>query len=228
MILHLVTDRRRLTASAAWPEQRRCLRLQIRHAVEAGIDVVQLRERELDAASLLALAEDAVAEAAGSRTRIVLNDRFDVALAAGAHGVHLRSDSIAPAVVRRLVPPAFLIGRSVHSPEEAAVAVADVDYLIAGTVWPTASKRPGHALLGVAGLEAVVQAAAVPVLAIGGVTLDRVGAIAATRAAGVAAIGLFIADRPSADTGSTCRAMPLHDVARRSTVQFAAAAPTRT
>jgi len=228
VILHLITDRRRLTASTAWPEQRRCLRLQIRQAVEAGLDVVQLRERDLDAASLLVLAEDAVAEAAGSRTRIVLNDRFDVALAAGAHGVHLRGDSIAPAVVRRLVPQGFLIGRSVHGPEEAAAAVAGVDYLIAGTVWPTASKRPGHALLGVAGLEAVVRAAAVPVLAIGGVTLDRVGAVAATRAAGFAAIGLFIADRSSADKGSTCGAMSLRDVARRSTVQFLAAAPTAT
>lgn len=215
MILHLVTDRRRLAGpEAAWTEQCRCLRLQIRFAVEAGIDVVQIRERDLEGAALLSLVEECVAEAVGSRTRILVNDRVDVALAARAQGVHLRSDSLPASVVRGMAPRGFVIGRSVHDADEAASLGTDVDYLIAGTVWPTVSKPPSQPLLGLEGLAEVVQAARVPVLAIGGVTLDRVAQVAGTRAAGVAAIGLFITGTARADRTHTCGAVPLHDVAR--------------
>lgn len=215
MILHLVTDRRRLAgADAPWPDQRACLLEQIRFAVEAGIDVVQVRERDLEAAVLLSLVEAAVSLARGASTRIVVNDRLDVAIAAGAHGVHLREDSMPPHRVRRMVPPAFLIGRSVH--DEAAVDAlgSDVDYVVAGAVWPTASKLPGHALLGLEGLAGCARRTAVPVVAIGGVTVDRVALAGAAGAAGVAAIGLFIADRRSTDKDFRCGAKPLHEIAR--------------
>lgn len=222
MILHLVTDRRRLSgAGASLSEQRRCLLLQVRHAVDAGIDIVQVRERDLEGAALFAIAQDCVAAAAGSRTRIVVNDRVDIALAARAHGVHLRTDSLPPAVVRRLAPRGFLIGRSVHDPDEAALLGRDVDYLVAGTVWRTPSKAENHPLLGVEGLARVVQSAHVPVLAIGGVSIERLPQVAAARAAGVAAIGLFMRDPRSTDKEGECGAIPLHELARLAAARFA-------
>jgi thiamine-phosphate pyrophosphorylase len=162
---------------------------QARRAVDAGIDVIQIRERDLEAAPLAELVLTVLGIARSSSTRVTVNDRLDVAMACGADGVHLRADSIAPADARRVAPAQFLVGRSVHDPAEARAADG-ADYLIAGTVFPTSSK-PGVSCLGVEGLTAVVRASTAPVLAIGGVTRHRLPAIAATGAAGVAAIGLF-------------------------------------
>jgi thiamine-phosphate pyrophosphorylase len=192
VIVQLVTDRRTLAGVAAHPSQaRHCLLMQISRAVEAGIDVVQIRERDLEARELASLVTDIVGVTRGTRTRVVVNERVDVAIACGADGVHLRADSLSAAAVRAIAPPAFLIGRSVHSPPEARACGTAVDYLLAGTVWPTHSKPLGHALLGVTGLAGMVAAAAVPVLAIGGVTIERAREAAAAGAAGVASIGLF-------------------------------------
>src|SRR5207253_9045900 len=108
----------------------------------------------------------------GTAARFVVNDRLDVASACGAHGVHLRGDSISVGAARRLVPQAFLIGRSVHSVGEAHDAQG-ADYLVAGTVFRSQSKPESDPLLGIDGLTAVVRAAAAaPVLAIGGVTAE--------------------------------------------------------
>jgi thiamine-phosphate pyrophosphorylase len=175
----VVTDRRRLDVIE-----------QVAAAAAAGIDLVQVRERDLEAAALAALVTRAVMLTRGTATRIIVNDRIDVALACGADGVHLRVDSVPTSAARRLARPGFLVGRSVHSIEEAAAA-GDADYLIAGTVFPSASKPHVERLLGVDGLRAIVAASRAPVIAIGGVTVDRLGEIAATGAAGVAAISLF-------------------------------------
>jgi thiamine-phosphate pyrophosphorylase len=164
----------------------------MRRAVDAGIDLVQVREHDLEAANLTDLVLQILAIARGSGTRIVVNDRLDVAIAAGADGVHLRHDSVSVAEARSLAPAPFLIGRSVHD-VAAANAAAGADYLIAGTVFATTSKPGAARLLGVDGLGAIVATTSAPVLAIGGVTRDRLGAIAATGAAGIAAIGLFSA-----------------------------------
>jgi thiamine-phosphate pyrophosphorylase len=182
VILCAITDRRRSDPIA-----------QAQRAAEAGIDLVQLRERDLDAASLASMAARMVREVSGSPTRIIVNDRLDVALACGAHGVHLRSDSIRASAARTLAPPGFLVGRSVHGVDDAAGAGSDLDYLIAGTVFATASKPqpPLHSLLGAAGLRDVAASVRVPVLAIGGITLDRIAAAARAGAGGIAAIGLF-------------------------------------
>ena len=94
------------------------------------------------------------------------------------------------ACVRRITPPSFLVGRSIHSVAEATDA-GPVDYLIAGTVFPTSSKPGGHPLIGMDGLRAIVAAASAPVLAIGGVTADRLDELVAAGAAGAAGIGLF-------------------------------------
>ena len=164
---------------------------QIQQAIAAGVDVVQIREPLLEAGALASIVEESVERAHGTKTRIIVNDRVDVALACGAAGVHLKVDSLPAAFVRPLVPPGFLIGRSVHSIAE-AMSAGPVDYLIAGTVWPTTSKTSDVPLLGVEGLGAVVAAVAVPVVAIGGVTWDRLPLVSAAGAAGAAGIEMFL------------------------------------
>jgi thiamine-phosphate pyrophosphorylase len=178
MIVHLVTDRRRLTVPHSPGQSRRCLLLQAQHAIDAGVDCIQIRERDLEAAALMDLATAVVGLTRGTPTRVVINDRLDVALASGVDGVHLRGDSIPAVEVRRLAPSGFLIGRSVHTLTE-AIEAAGADYLIAGTVWATPSKPDGRPLLGREGLAAIVAAVDVPVLAIGGVTTDHVADVAA-------------------------------------------------
>lgn len=211
MILHLVTDRRRLAAGTD-PEAdptsaRECLLTQTDYAIDAGIDYVQVREPDLGGALLADLVTELVRRARGSRTQILVNDRLDVAVTTGAHGVHLRGDSISVAEARRLAPPPFIVGRSVHSLEEAAAA-ADADYLIAGTVWRSASKPAAHALLGPEGFSGIARAVRTPVLAIGGVTVSRARTVAALGGAGIAAIGLFMNASPGAD----CRAESLRGI----------------
>jgi thiamine-phosphate pyrophosphorylase len=209
----LVTDSRRLAgAGAAHSERRRCLLAQARFAVDAGVDLIQVRERDLEAAALAGWVSELLAVARGSATRIVVNDRLDVALACGADGVHLRADSMAVGAARRLAPLGFLVGRSVHTPNE-AVDASDADYLIAGTVFPSQSKDLAHRVLGVDGLRAMVVAASVPVLAIGGISLGRLDAVAATGAAGVAAIGLFMQPTGAPDDSPRgCAAIDLRAV----------------
>jgi thiamine-phosphate diphosphorylase len=174
-------------------------------AGQAGVDLLQVREPDLSAAELGALVRDVRTRLAdgetGARARIIVNERVDVALAAEADGVHLKSDSIPTALVRRHVPAAFLVGRSVHSLDEARAAEAEgADYLIFGTVFPSGSKPRGHRTAGLEALAGVTQAVRVPVLAIGGISLNTVAAAAEAGAAGVAAIGLFFdAAGPMAD-----------------------------
>jgi thiamine-phosphate diphosphorylase len=161
-------------------------------AARAGVHLVQIRQPGLDGRPLVELTAAAVAAVRDARTRVLVNDRLDVALAAGAHGVHLRSESMPAARVRAAAPPGFLIGRSVHTAEEARTAGAGgaLDYVIYGTVFATDSK-PGARAAGTVGLAAVCAAASVPVLAIGGITIERLPAVAAAGADGFAAIGLF-------------------------------------
>ena len=213
-IVCLVTDRRRLCEGCDEDAAERCLIAQFTEAVAAGVDLLQIRERDLEARRLLAIVVQAVALTRGTPTRVVVNDRVDVALAAGADGVHLRSDSLAAEAVSRIAPPDFLVGRSVHSADEAARA-ADVDYLIAGTVFASASKT-GEAVepLGESGLAAIVAAAHVPVIAIGGMTLESVPGVAATGAAGFAAIGAFLGNtRP-------CRRASLREFVKAARTRF--------
>jgi thiamine-phosphate diphosphorylase len=186
----LVTDRRRLAGGD--------LAAQVRDAVDLGIDLIHVRERDLEAGALAALVAELLVITKGTSTRLVVNDRIDVALACGADGVQLRGDSIPVAAARRMAPSAFLIGRSVHGVSE-AIAAADADYLVAGTVFPSASKAAGTPLLGIEGLRAIVRAVDRPVLAIGGVSDARIGEVADAGAAGFAAIGLFLPPHPDAE-----------------------------
>ena len=186
-VLCLITDRRRFG-----PQWEDALVSRVAQAARDGVHLVQIRERDLDGGSLTRLVSTCVAAVRSSRTRILVNDRLDVALAAGAHGLHLRGTSFGAARVRALVPPAFLVGRSVHSVKEAVEAADEggLDYLIFGSVFETTSK-PGQTPAGVAELSAVAHATCLPVLAVGGVTPERIGEVMRAGACGAAAIGMF-------------------------------------
>lgn len=166
----------------------------VRWAAGTGVHLVQVRERDLDGGPLTALVRRCVDAVRGSRARVLVNDRVDVALAAGAHGVHLRADSMPAARVRAICPQGFLVGRSVHARDEAiaAAAAGGLDYLLFGTVFATTSK-PGRAPAGLDALAEVASAVTIPVLAVGGVTPDTVNEVVLAGAAGFAAIGMFAA-----------------------------------
>ena len=162
-------------------------------AARAGVDLVQIRERTLDGAALLELSARVRDATRTTSARILINERVDVALAAGADGVHLPAGAPGTDRVRSIVPDGFLIGRSVHSEQEAVAveAAGGCDYLVFGTVYETRSKPVGHPVAGPEALARVCRSVRLPVLAIGGITVARVPDVVAAGAAGIAAIGLF-------------------------------------
>jgi len=193
MILCLVTDRRRLGAAIGarpgrWIE---ALQEQARAAAVAGVDLIQVREPDLEAGELTRLTRSLMELVAGTSTKVLVNDRVDVALAAGASGVQLKERSVLPSDVRRIAPSGFVIGCSVHGVASVAARKA-ADFLIAGTVRPTASK-PTVDYLDEAGLRRIVEAAGEQaVLGIGGLDIPSIPLLAATCAGGMAAVGAFI------------------------------------
>jgi thiamine-phosphate pyrophosphorylase len=188
----MISDRKRLDG-----DHDAALIQRVAAAARAGVHLIQIREQDLDARSLTALVERCVAAVDGTRARVVVNDRLDVALAAGAHGVHLRGDSLPAARARSIAPSGFLIGRSVHSRDEAMRAQdgEGLDYLLFGTVFKTASK-PGASPAGLSGLAEVAASTRLPILAVGGMSVSTVRSLRDTGAAGFAAIGLFVDGSP--------------------------------
>ena len=183
--LFYITDRTQIKSAT--------LEATIAQAIAAGVDWVQIREKDLPARHLLAVTEAAVKHARRlGHTRVMVNDRLDVALAARAHGVHLGTRSMPVDVARRLAPPEFLVGVSCHSLEEARAAeAAGADYLLLGPIFPTPSKLQYGPPLGLATLREVTLQISIPVIALGGITADRVAACREHGAAGIAAIRLF-------------------------------------
>jgi thiamine-phosphate diphosphorylase len=193
MILCLVTDRRRLgLAVGARPEDWvEVLREQVSAAAWAGVDLIQVREPDLEAGELVDLVRSLIGLTVGTPSKVLVNDRVDVALAARASGVHLKERSMLPADVRRITPSGFLIGCSVHTPAAVAARKA-ADFLVAGTVRPTASKSAVE-YLDQDGLQRIVEVAAgQPVIGIGGLDIPSIPILAASCAAGMAAVGAFI------------------------------------
>ena len=193
MILCLVTDRRRLGMAMGVPagDWVEVLRRQVAAAATAGVDLIQVREPDLEARDLADLVRSLVRLTASTPTKVLVNDRIDVALATRASGVHLKEQSILPAEVRRIAPPGFIVGCSIHG-IDAIAARKSADFLIAGTVMPTAAK-PAVDYLNRDGLHRVVEAAAEqPVLGIGGLDVQSIPLLASAGAAGLAAIGAFI------------------------------------
>lgn len=206
-VICLITDRRRLIAAggggAHWRE---ALSEQLRGAIAGGVDIVQIRERDLAARALTAVVRGCLAAAAGTRTRVVVNDRLDVALAAGADGIHLREGSLSIRQVRGVAPADFLVGQSVHSAASAVLA-READYLIAGHVFDTPSK-PGLAPLGCQGLADVVNGAGeCPVWAVGGISPSTTAAVRGAGARGVALIGALAPNVPIDEVAITVQQM---------------------
>jgi thiamine-phosphate pyrophosphorylase len=184
----LVTDRRQLTPGAAPADALQALKAWLDEAVDAGVDLIQVRERDLDGRALAGVVSALMPRARAARTRVLVNDRADVALAAGADGVHLPAAGLPTPRVREL-SPAWVIGRSLHAGD---VPDAEADYLLFGAVLPSRSKPAGWHAAGFETLRTVAAATRVPVLAIGGITPATAGAAAAAGAAGVAGIGVFL------------------------------------
>jgi thiamine-phosphate pyrophosphorylase len=192
----VVTSRHRLVERVGamagdWPD---VLLAQIAGALEGGADLIQVREPDLDAGALARFLRRLFREVPGSHSRVLVNDRADVAWVTGAAGVHLTERSLDLEDVRRLLPAdkKWVTGRSVHDPATAA-RCRSASYLLAGTVRTSGSKPPDWGLLGWDGLTAVVLAAAdTPVVAIGGLGAGDVPAIRRTGARGLAGIGWFL------------------------------------
>jgi thiamine-phosphate pyrophosphorylase len=162
----------------------------LRQLAAAGVDGLELREKDLDDRALYDLARLARA-LFPPPGRLLVNGRLDVALAAGADGVHLPADGVPVAPLRQRFGPRLLLGLSTHRVEEVMAArEAGADYVTFGPVYPTPGKERHGEPPGLAGL-ARAAAAGIPVYALGGVTLDRLDEVAAAGAAGAAGIRLF-------------------------------------
>jgi thiamine-phosphate pyrophosphorylase len=170
-------------------------------ALDAGLPAVQLREKELSDAALLALAERLRSETAARGALLLVNGRVDVAVAVGADGVQLGTGALPVAEARRLLAPGTLVGVSTHTAQEVAEAgAAGADFVLYGAVYRT----PGKTAVGPEALATAVRAAAVPVLAIGGVTAAEIPALRRAGAAGVAVIRAILA---APDPGAATRAL---------------------
>jgi thiamine-phosphate pyrophosphorylase len=161
--------------------------------VTAGVDLVQIREKTLNASVLYQLSIKATALTRGSATRLLINDRADIAAAAGADGVHLTTSSLPAAVVRRTFGDDFLIGVSTHSAAEGEFARhSGADFVVFGPIFETASKREYGEPVGLGLLEKVcAELAPFPVVALGGLTLSNVAACIRVGAQGIAAIRML-------------------------------------
>ena len=172
----------------------------VEECLAAGLRAVQLREKDLGARELLAMARTLRESTASRGARLFINDRADVALAVGADGVHRTGASLPISSLRAISPPGFLIGASVHSLADASAAEAEgADFLFFGPVYDTPSKRRYGPPQGLAVLERVAAAVRLPVFAIGGVTPARVGELRRSGAFGVAAIGAVLASARPGD-----------------------------
>jgi thiamine-phosphate pyrophosphorylase len=165
----------------------------VRAAVDAEVPLFQIREKSLSGRVLFELVVRAAEITRGSKTRLLVNDRSDIARAAGADGVHLTTQSLPVEVVRNVFGAEFVIGVSTHSLDEARVAQAGgADFVVFGPVFETESKRTYGAPQGLEKLREVTRALEeFPVVAIGGIELQNVGACFEAGARGVAAIRLL-------------------------------------
>ena len=205
-LLCYVTDRHSLRV-ANQAESVAALTRKIQEIAAAGVDWVQIREKDLPARELASLTRQVLAigaKASAKRAtafRVLLNDRLDVAIAERASGVHLGEKSLPVAEAKRLVESAvrkqvvdesFLVGVSCHSVETAQAAQRHgADYIFFGPIFATSSKAGFGEPQGLARLTEVCTAVAIPVLAIGGITLDNTESCFIAGAAGIAAIRLF-------------------------------------
>ena len=218
-----VTDRRsfEVLPAPARPEPARVrlsevnsLYESIPRAIAAGISWIQIREKDLDTRTLLEVARFAVAKAHATSTRVLINDRLDVALAANAAGIHLGEKSLPLEVVaewrRSSRRTDFLIGVSCHSLKAAcAAATGGADYIFFGPVFATPSKATYGAPQGINRLREVCASVKIPVLAIGGVNTENARDCLKAGASGIAAIRLFQNAKDSAELAAELKRISL-------------------
>jgi thiamine-phosphate pyrophosphorylase len=178
----------------------------VEEALQAGARAIQLRDKGATPREVLEQAQHLREITRRWGALLFLNDRFDIALAAEADGVHLGPEDLPVAAVRAAVPRGFLIGHSTDVPDVARKAEEDgADYIGCGAVFPTSTKKDAGEVIGVEGLARVAEAVSIPVVGIGGVTPQGARAIAAeSRAAGVAVVGAVMG---APDVGRAVRAL---------------------
>jgi thiamine-phosphate pyrophosphorylase len=192
-ILYLIT--RGATAEATTPESEefRNILKQVSAAVTAGIQLIQIREKQLTSRALYELTARVVAIARGSSTRVLVNDRADIAASAGADGVHLTTRSLTPDVIRKTFGANFLIGASTHSLREARAACREgADFAVFGPIFPTPSKGKYGPPVGTQQLAvAASELGPFPLFALGGISTRNANECLRAGASGIAGISLF-------------------------------------
>jgi thiamine-phosphate pyrophosphorylase len=192
-ILYLITRGATAESTTAESPEFQEILSHVSAACAAGIDLIQVREKRLTARVLFDLAKRVVELSKGTSTRILINDRADIAAGAGAAGVHLTSRSIGAAAIRKTFGDEFLVGASTHSIEEATAARdGGADFAVIGPIFETASKLEYGRPLGLQTLgEAARRLTPFPVLALGGISLENAQQCLRAGARGVAGISLF-------------------------------------
>jgi thiamine-phosphate pyrophosphorylase len=185
--LYLITDRKLFHAQCS-------LYLALETALQAGVKYIQLREKRLPTRMILDMAYWVIELAREYGARLLINDRVDIALAAGADGVHLGQKSLPAHAVRKIAGDNFLIGVSTHSLHEALVAEKDgADFITLGPIYSTPSKLRYGDPIGVDAIRQVKSQVSLPVLAIGGIKTDTVHDVVSAGADGVAVISGILA-----------------------------------
>lgn len=183
--LLLVTDRHQIHG--------RSLLTVLSHAIQAGVQAIQLRERDLSTGELLSLAGEIQAMATPGAVSLIINDRVDLTMALSLDGVHLRADSLPSHAVRQIIGPHRLIGVSTHSAEDVRRASQGcADYAVLGPIFDTPAKRSFGLPLGLDLLADVCRNSSIPIFAIGGITCERVREVRQAGAHGVAVIGALL------------------------------------
>jgi thiamine-phosphate pyrophosphorylase len=179
----------------------------VSEAVAGGATMIQLREREMPAGELVALAQR-LKTIAGGRALLMINDRVDVAMAVHADGVQLPEHGMSTRSARGLLGKYDILGRSVHDAEAASQATREgADFVLAGTIYKSPTK-PEQKPAGVALIKEITKDTSIPVVAIGGITPDNVGDVVKAGAAGIAVVSAIAsADDPKAATTALATAL---------------------
>ena len=183
--LYLLTDRHQTL--------HRPLSSVLTEAVDAGVRMVQIREKDLETRDLISLSQQLFPLIKHQQGTVLLNDRIDLVLALGDDGVHLRADSLPVSVARRLLGTGHLIGVSTHSVKEARVAEAEgADFIVLGPIYDTPSKRPYGPPLSIPILQETSRSIHLPIYAIGGITPIRIPQVLSSGAYGVAVMSSIL------------------------------------